>query len=70
MPICSLIEHGFLPSFSIEGKVMLCSNHIYYTGGRYTNFQTVYKRARRKPSFSLQLENENDVTQSVIDMNR
>ena len=27
--ICSLIEHGFLPVFSIEGKVMLYSNQIY-----------------------------------------
>ena len=24
--ICSLIEHGFLPVFSVEGKVMLYSN--------------------------------------------
>ena len=28
--ICSLIEHGFLPVFSIERKVMLYSN-IFYT---------------------------------------
>ena len=26
IPICSLIEHGFLAVFSIERKVMLCSN--------------------------------------------
>ena len=28
--ICSLIEHGFLPVFSIERKVMLYSNVFYY----------------------------------------
>ena len=27
--ICSLIEHGFLPVFSIERKVMLYSNTFY-----------------------------------------
>ena len=26
--ICSLIEHGFLPVFSMERKVMLCSKTI------------------------------------------
>ena len=29
--ICSLIEHGFLPVFSVERKVMLYSNFIYIT---------------------------------------
>ena len=28
--ICSLVEHGFLLVFSIEGKVMLYSNEKYY----------------------------------------
>ena len=27
--ICYLIEHGFLPVFSIEGKVMLHYNVVY-----------------------------------------
>ena len=36
---------------------------------RHSNFQTVYRRTRRKPSSSVQFENENDVTPSVINMN-
>ena len=36
---------------------------------RPSNFQTVYRRTRRKPSSSVQFENENDVTPSVINMN-
>ena len=33
-----------------------------------SNFQTIYRRKRRKPSSSVQFENENDVTLSVINM--
>ena len=29
--ICSLMEHGLLPVFSIEGKVMLYSERFYKT---------------------------------------
>ena len=36
---------------------------------RHSNFQTVYRRTRRKPSSSVQFENSNDVTPSVINMN-
>ena len=36
---------------------------------RHSNSQTVYRRTRRKPSSSVQFENENDVTPSVINMN-
>ena len=28
----------------------------------HSNFQTVYRRTRHKPSFSVKFENENDVT--------
>ena len=41
---------------------------IFITRGR-SNFQTMYRRTRRKPSSSVQFENENDVTPSVINMN-
>ena len=34
--------------------------------GRHSNFQTVYRRTRRKPSSSVQFENENDVTPSLL----
>ena len=33
--ICSLIEHGFLPVFSIERKVMLYSNLIYWSSMQF-----------------------------------
>ena len=38
--ICSLIEYGFLPVFSIERKVMLCSNFscIYSTSSHTGDF--------------------------------
>ena len=36
---------------------------------RHSNFLTVYRRTRRKPSSYVQFENENDVTPSVINMN-
>ena len=36
----------------------------------HSNFITVYGRTRRKPSSSVQFENENDVTPSAINMNR
>ena len=38
--------------------------------GRHSSFQTVYRRTSRKPNSSVQFENENDVTPSVINMNR
>ena len=44
---------------------------IFITGvRRNSNFQTMYRRTRRKPNSSVQFENENDVTLSVINMNR
>ena len=36
---------------------------------RHSNYQTVYRKTRRKPSSSVQFENENDVTPSVININ-
>ena len=36
--ICSLIEHGFLPVFSIEGNVMLYSNSRYTLIDNYFTF--------------------------------
>ena len=42
---------------------------FFYGRRRHSNFQTVYRRTRRKPSSSVQFENENDVTPSVINMN-
>ena len=46
------------------------SVHIYCTGVTSFEFSTVRRRMRRKSSFSVQFENENDVTPSAIDMNR
>ena len=47
------------------------SVHIYYTGvTSFKFFQTVYRRTRHEPSSSVQFENYNDVTPSVINMNR
>ena len=37
---------------------------------RHSDFQAMYRRTRRNPSSSVQFENENDVTPSVINMNR
>ena len=37
---------------------------------RHSNFQTVYRRTRGKPSSSMQFENENDATPGVLNMNR
>ena len=46
------------------------SVHIYCTGVTALNCQTVYRRTRRKPSSSVQFENDSDVTPSAINMNR
>ena len=40
---------------------MICS-YLYYG----SNFQTGHRRMRRKSSLSVQFENENDITPSVI----
>ena len=44
---------------------------IYHTDVRSLEFfQILYRRTRRKPSSSVQFENENDVTPRVINVNR
>ena len=43
---------------------------VYYTTVTSFEFLDCVLKTRRKPSSSLQFENENDVTPSVINMNK
>ena len=48
---------------------MICS-YLLHRCDVIRIFKTVYRRMRRKPISSVQFENENDVTPSVVNMNR